>query len=293
MWKYINRQLHPKLLPLGLFFIIFSLFISAKRAPRDKDRVYLIHADELRYDKWRNNDAQVLIGKVHFEHDGAHLYCDSANFFEQSNSFEAWGNVRMVQGDTLSLTSDYGYYDGNNKFMQAKVINDYSSSAAFGGDSQSPNSQSSNEKKVVLRNRTAKLFTDQLYFDRIENLGYYDTGGRLEDKSTTLTSIYGEYHTDTKDAYFNDDVKMVDKKFELTTDTLIYNTRTTLAHIVGPSDITSGQSRDTITPLPSRPSCWNARSWKTAVRRLLATASGTTVIPASAKPSTTWSTTTP
>lgn len=235
MWKYINRLLNQKLLPLGLFFIIFSLFISAERtssvsAKRDKDRVYLIHSDELRYDKWRNNNAQVLTGNVHFEHDGANLYCDSANFFEASNSFEAWGNVRMVQGDTLSLTSDYGFYDGNDKVIEAKILNpeEY---AHFNP-----------KQKVVLRNRTTTLYTDQLFFDRIENKGYYDTGGRLVDNTTTLTSYLGEYHTDTKDAFFSEDVKMVDKKFELTTDSLYYNTATHLAHIVGPSDINSGRS---------------------------------------------------
>ena len=207
--------------------------IASVAQKKDSKRVYLIHSDELRYDRWRNNDAQVLTGNVHFEHDGAHLYCDSANFFEASNSFEAWHNVRMVQGDTLSLTSDYGFYDGNNKFIEAKIMYD---------SSQPSSGNASAQKKVVLRNRTTTLYTDQLYFDRIENKGYYDTGGRLVDNTTTLTSLYGEYHTDTKDAFFTENVKMVDKKFELTTDTLVYNTATHLAHIVGPSDIISGRS---------------------------------------------------
>ena len=211
---------------LGAFccLVLYGAIPSHPRKEKEKDRnrVYLVHADELRYDKWRNNDAQVLTGQVHFEHDGAHLYCDSANFFEQSNSFEAWGNVRMEQGDTLSLTSDQGNYDGNNKFMEAKAMEP--------------------GHVVVLKNRTATLTTDQLYFDRLDSRGYYDTGGKLVDKTTTLTSIYGEYHTDTKDAFFIDDVKMVDKRFVLTTDTLEYNTATKLAHIVGPTDITSGRS---------------------------------------------------
>ena len=199
----------------------------------DKDLVYLIHSDNLTYDRWRNNDAKVLTGNVHFEHDGANLFCDSANFFEARNSFEAWGNVRMVQGDTLSLTSDYGFYDGNSKFIEAKVT--LEAMPILGR-------MTGASEKVVLRNKTTTLYTDQLYFDRLDNLGYYDTGGRLVDGTTTLTSIYGEYHTDTKDAFFNDDVKMVDKKFVLTTDTLVYNTDTHVAHIVGPSDIVSGRS---------------------------------------------------
>lgn len=210
----------------ALCLFVYGTTLSRPQRPareNDKKRVYLIHADELSFDQWRNNGAQVLRGKVEFEHDGAHLYCDSANFFEASNSFEAWGNVRMVQGDTLSLTSDFGYYDGDSKSMEAKVFTP--------------------DKKVVLRNRSSILYTDTLYFDRVDNMGYYDEGGKLVDKTTTLTSIHGEYHTDTKDAFFMDQVVMVDKNFTLTTDTLIYNTHSKLAHIVGPSDIVSGNSR--------------------------------------------------
>jgi len=211
------------LFPLDVLSIQSTLnTLMTQNAQQEQERVYLRHADELRYDKNLNNGAQILRGSVEFEHDGAHLYCDSANFFQLSNSFEAWGHVRMVQGDTLSLTSDYGYYDGNAMQMEAKVF--------------------SSDKKVVLRNRQTTLYTDTLHFNRIDKVGYYDEGGKLVDKTTTLTSVHGEYHTDTKDAFFNDNVKMVDKSFVLTTDNLEYNTKTTLAHIVGPSDILSGNS---------------------------------------------------
>ena len=205
----------------ALFTVHCSLFISAQRdnssAQRDDKRVYLIHADELRYDKWRNNDAQVLTGNVQFEHDGARLYCDSANFFEQSNSFEAWGHVRMVQGDTLSLTSDQGYYDGNQQMMQAL-------------------------DNVVLRHRKTTLYTDELFYDRIWSQGYFQNGGKLIDNGTMLTSDWGEYHTDTKMAIFYYAVDMVDRQFHLTTDSLYYDTQRKRAHIVGPSDIVSGKS---------------------------------------------------
>ena len=184
---------------------------------QDKTRVYLIHSDELHYDRWQNNDAQVLRGNVEFEHAGARLLCDSANFFEQSNSFEAFGHVRMYQGDTLSLTSDYGYYDGNDQMMQAL-------------------------QNVVLKNRKTTLYTDSLYYDRIWQMGYFQEGGKLVDGTTTLTSDWGEYHADTKMAVFYYDVQMKDKQFFLTTDSLYYNTREKLAHIIGPSDITSGKS---------------------------------------------------
>ena len=191
-----------------------------KTAPRKKvevKRVYLVHSDNLFYDQYRNNGAQVLFGKVHFRHQGADLYCDSAHFYEPSNSFEAFGHVRMVQGDTLSLTSDYAYYDGNDQLAQARY-------------------------NVVLRHRKSVLYTDSLDYDRLYNFGNFFEGGKLVDGSSILTSDWGEYHTDTKQAMFYYDVRLKDKKLYLVTDSLFYDTQTSRAHIVGPSNITSGSS---------------------------------------------------
>ena len=110
---------------LGLLALVmvFAMQPARKRAPRKKvedKRIYLVHADNLHYNQFQNGDAQVLHGHVHFRHVGANLYCDSAHFYEQSNSFEAFGHVKMVQGDTLSLLSDYAYYDGNDQLAQAR-----------------------------------------------------------------------------------------------------------------------------------------------------------------------------
>ena len=181
------------------------------------NRVYLVHADELRYNQYQNGDAQVLTGHVHFRHVGANLYCDSANFFQQTNSFEAFGHVRMVQGDTLSLTSDYAYYDGNEQIAQARY-------------------------NVVLKHRKTTLYTDSLDYDRMYSFGNFFEGGKLVDNGSTLTSDWGEYHTDSKMAMFYYDVRLRNKKFYLTTDSLFYDTRLSRAHIVGPSNITSGSS---------------------------------------------------
>lgn len=189
---------------------------KAKPRPTDK-RIYLVHADELHYDRWQNNDAQVLKGKVHFDHMGARLFCDSANFYESANSFEAFGHVKMYQGDTLSLFSDYAYYDGNDQLARARY-------------------------NVVLKHRKSTLYTDSLDYDRMYNLGYFFEGGKLVDNGSVLTSDWGEYHTDTKMAFFAYDVELKDNDFYLTTDSMYYNTQTSVAHIVGPSKIVSGGS---------------------------------------------------
>ena len=188
-----------------------------RKAKAQDSRVYLVHADLLHFDERENPNATILNGKVHFTHQGARLYCDSAYFYEASNSFEAFGHVKMYQGDTLALLSDYAFYDGNEQLARARY-------------------------NVVLTHKKTKLLTDSLDFDRIYNNAYFFEGGKMIDGKTTLTSDWGEYNTETKMSVFNYDVKMQSPKFFLTTDTLYYDTRISMAHIVGPSNITSGES---------------------------------------------------
>ena len=176
--------------------------------------VYLLHADETRFDKDINADAQILVGNVSFRHDSLYMYCDSALFYEETNSLAAYGNIHMNQGDTLLLDGDELYYDGNA--MLAKI-----------------------RYNVRMEDPSMVLTTDSLNYDRTMNLGYYFDWGTLKDSLNTLTSQWGEYDTQTKDAVFNYDVTLTNDHFVLTSDTLGYNTATRIATITGPSDIDS------------------------------------------------------
>ena len=204
----------------GLCLVVGSQAARKRKAPRKKvdERVYLNHADRLSYDRYgRKPDAQILNGHVSFRHKGATLTCDSAYFFEASNSFEAFGHVRLRQGDTLTLLSDYAFYDGNEQMARAR-------------------------RNVILTHRGTKLYTDSLDYDRLYNLGYFFEGGKMVDNKNVLTSDWGEYDTESREAVFNYDVKLKNPKFYLETDTLYYDVRTREAHVVGPSTITSGKS---------------------------------------------------
>lgn len=187
---------------------------SAKDTVVRSTRVYLIHADSLSFDRERNADAQVLNGNVCFRHDSAYMYCDSAYFFESTNSLEAFDNVRMEQGDTLFVFGDYLFYDGNR---QVAYLRD----------------------NVRMENGQVTLFTDSLNYERFTNIGYYFEGGMIVDSLNQLSSFYGQYSPDTKWAYFNDSVRLENERFTLYSDTLHYNTESKLANILGPSVIVS------------------------------------------------------
>ena len=180
-----------------------------------KSKVYLLHSDVVKKRPVNPDpDAQILIGNVAFRHDSVYMYCDSACFYEKTNSLEAFDNVKMVQGDTLFLYGDYLFYDGNTQIAQVRY-------------------------NVRMENKNTTLLTDSLNYDRIYNLGYYFDGGTLMDEENVLTSEWGEYSPATKISVFNYDVKLVNPKFTLTSDTLRYSTATKIANILGPSDIVS------------------------------------------------------
>ena len=57
--------------------------------------------------------------QVQFEHEGADLWCDIAIHYLKENRLRAIGNVRMKQGDSVTMTSGKINYDGNTKLAKA------------------------------------------------------------------------------------------------------------------------------------------------------------------------------
>ena len=172
--KFLFKDGHRIILLLVLCLFGLCLVASSvvprtkgKRAA-DDEQVYLVHADELKYDAYGlNPHAQIAKGKVHFRHKGANLWCDSAYFFQEDNAMQAFGHVRFRQGDTLSLTCDYAEYDGMEQMMMAR-------------------------RNVVMKHRGRTLYTDSLNYDRLYSYAYFFEGGELVDGRDKLVADWGE-----------------------------------------------------------------------------------------------------
>jgi len=207
----------------GLLAVSMTLGPVGKRKSRkpSDSRVHLLHADRLYYNQRQHPTAQILVGNVRFDHEGTLMYCDSAMFYEATNSFDAFGHVKLLQGDTLSLVGDVLYYNGIEQIARVR-------------------------HNVVLKHRRNTLYTDSLDYDRLYQLGYFFEGGRLVDENNELTSDWGEYSPETREAIFNYNVKMVsprppkEAKSVIVGDTLHYNTLNGVVHMVGPSNIDNG-----------------------------------------------------
>ncbi len=186
------------------------------------DKVFLEYADSLYKLPLAWNDTtekQIVTGNVKFRQGSLWMFCDSAYYYPEINSLDAFGHIRMEQGDTLFVWADQLYYNGDARL--AKLTNGPS------------------ESKVRLKDPSGELLTDTLDYDVDLETGYYGCGGLLKDDVNTLTSIFGQYNSRTKDAEFFYDVELVNHKdnFTLLSDTLYYNTATNMARIESPTDI--------------------------------------------------------
>ena len=191
---------------------------SADTVRGKRTYLYMLHADATRGDEARLSDAVILVGDVQLRRDSMYMYCDSAYLFTKRNSVQAFGNVRMEQGDTLFLYGDYADYDGDLNVARVRG-------------------------NVRLVDKNTVLETDSLNYDRNINLAYYFDGGTLSDEQSTLDSYWGEYDVNTKEAVFTDEVTLNNPQFVMHSDTLRYNTATNIAKIVGPTRIDNAQNR--------------------------------------------------
>ena len=153
-----------------------------------------------------------LIGNVSFKQDDALLYCDSAYQYLDRNEVEAFSNVRVVQNDTVTITGDRGFYDGDRR------------TARMSGN-------------VVMRDPRMTLTTPTLDYDLNRKTASYNETGHLTDPQNTLDSQQGFYDTTSKVFVFKRNVRLVTPDSELNNDTLRYNTISKIATFNGPTRI--------------------------------------------------------
>lgn len=188
--------------------------VAPSQSSSDTTRVHLEQAEMLVHRADFDPDIQIFVGDVIFRHDSTYMFCDSAYLYQSTNSLEAFNNVRMEQGDTLFVYSNYLFYDGNSQVAYLR-------------------------ENVRMENNQVTLFTDSLNYDRLDNVGYYFEGGLIVDEENELSSVYGQYSPGTKLAVFNEDVTLENPDFILYSDTLHYYTDSKIATILGPSIIES------------------------------------------------------
>lgn len=200
----------------SLFFISYCLLLLSvssifAQAPK---KIIVENADYSDVNQELMPDALLLTGNVKVNHDGVVLTCNKAYFFQKENYLKAFGNVQLVQGDTLYLNSKYAEYNGNLKKAFAT------------GD-------------AVMTSPDATLQTDTINFDRNVQQVFYNSKGTIVNKDNTLVSKSGRYYVAEKKFQFLTEVTLTNPKYVVKSNHLDYYSNSGHTYLFGPSTITS------------------------------------------------------
>jgi len=198
---------------------LLSLFILAlaNQVAFSQKKVRLVQAEQLQGGRKDNISYDSFVGNVIFEHKGTNIYCDSAVFYKKINNLEAFGNVKIDDGDSVTVTSKKLVYDGNKQLAMMR------------------------ENVVFSKKGQMTLYTDYLDYDRNKELASYFNGGRLVDSTNELKSSKGYYQVQINLASFKKDVVGTNEDFILKSDTLQYNTETKVIYFLAHTELTNAE----------------------------------------------------
>lgn len=194
---------------IKICIILFSFNTVLAQTPK---KIIIEHSDFADINQLQIPDAALLTGNVRVNHDGAILTCNKAYWFQKENYIKAFGNVQIIQGDTLTMTSKYAEYNGNIK--QAYATGD-----------------------VILKSPDMSLVTDTLNFNRNSQEAFYSTGGLITNKGNTLKSKSGKYYVAEKKYQFLTAVTVKTPENTIKSNHLDYYTNSGHSYLLGPSTI--------------------------------------------------------
>ena len=195
-----------------LTLLIFSFSYSQNPKP-----IIVENAEHFDVNEMAIPGAALLTGSVRINHDGAIITCNKAYFFQKENYLKAFGNVQIVQGDTLFLNSNYAEYNGNVKQAYATG-------------------------NPVLRSPDMNLTTDTINFDRVKQQAYYNSNGTIVNKENTLKSKSGRYYVANKKFQFLTAVTVTNPQYVMKSNHLDYYNNSGHAYLFGPSTITGKEN---------------------------------------------------
>jgi lipopolysaccharide export system protein LptA len=148
-----------------------------------------------------------LVGSVIIKQEKTLIKCDSMIMNPSANYIESFGHVHINDEDSTDIYSDYMKYEVDKKIVHF-------------------------QKNVKMTDGKGILTTEELQYDLNEKIGTYDHGGKIVNKGSVLTSESGVYYEETKDVVFKKNVVLRDPQYDLSSDSLLYNTNTQVSTFI-------------------------------------------------------------
>ena len=216
--RYFITMKAKLLFIVSLFLLLSQTLVAQEQdtVQRKKTRIHIDHYDVATFSK-SMGDMQRLIGHVKMHHDSAYFFCDSAYFYEKTNSFKAFQNVHIIVNDSVEVFSDLLDYDGNTRFAEFF-------------------------DNVKLMDDSTTLLTEYLTYDRNLHLACYPDSATTFRGDKTLKSHFGYYRDRLKEFSFFENVEVYSPKYQMYTDTLYYNTGIEKMWFDGPTTIVNQEN---------------------------------------------------
>ena len=179
-----------------------------------------ITSDVTRIDEEKYPGALIMnktSNQVFIEHEGIEMWCNLAFHYKEENFVKAIGDVKIRQGDSVAMRSQYAEYRGDTKFAYARG-------------------------KVWLKKDTTTVTSDTMYFDRNKQQAYYRSGGTVTSPNSTITSRIGRYYIENDKISFINDVEVVNPQYVINSEQLDFYSKNEHAYLYGPTTIVSDSS---------------------------------------------------
>ncbi len=204
-------------------FIVFGLWLLTVLPSWSKHsmvadtlkKIIVENANNQVIDNTLNPPVRYFNGDVRAYHEGSYFFCDSAKIID--NELFAFGNVVIIQHDTITMFADELYYHGDSLFSYLR-------------------------SKVVLQNSDDALYTEYLEYDMEEKKAYYRDKAIMVSGNSNLKSKKGIFDVKNNQATFQERVTVDGEDFHMVTDTLLYDTREEIATWKNPAVIKTDSS---------------------------------------------------
>lgn len=197
---------------LRLAYLFLALLVAVplsaqrQRTEQTDSLVRLLGCDELRQRDDHGRSTRMALGNARFEHNATMLLCDTAYWRVDEGIIDAFGNVRIIQNETI-LSSERLVYlvESNLAQFRGTVV------------------QLQDKKRNTLR-------TSDLDYNTQDSVATFRRGGSFRDQDgQVIESETGSYDSKRKEFLFLRDVNMYTDSIFIKTDVLTYNTETSVA----------------------------------------------------------------
>lgn len=193
-------------LAYSLILLLVSFGLFAQNTEQKDSLVRLLGCDELQQVEEYGQSYRKALGHARFEHNSTLLICDTALWNVNQNVINAFGNVQIIQNNTVLSSESLDYLIDQNL-------------AQFRG------------ALVQLRDKDGNtLRTTDLDYNTKDSVAVFRNGGALRDKDgQIIESDDGHYYSKLKTFSFTNNVNMYTDSIFVKTDDLDYNTGTNVA----------------------------------------------------------------